>query len=105
MSIEIHDLICVGMGPASLALAIALVEPSPNPTPTYLSLGGLQEALHGPASQTSEDGKDARGAQPRREERPLKACFIEKHDKFRWHPGMMLEGSTMQICMSSRRWC
>ncbi|KAF9792226.1 L-lysine 6-monooxygenase (NADPH-requiring)-domain-containing protein [Thelephora terrestris] len=24
-------------------------------------------------------------------------CFIEKHDKFRWHPGMLLPGTRMQI--------
>ncbi|KWU42464.1 hypothetical protein RHOSPDRAFT_21154 [Rhodotorula sp. JG-1b] len=27
----------------------------------------------------------------------VKACFIERYDGFKWHPGMMLPGSKMQI--------
>ena len=29
--------------------------------------------------------------------REISTCFIESHPRFRWHPGMMLEGSRMQI--------
>lgn len=92
---DCYDVLACGFGPASLALAIALVEPSPSPTPTYSSLGGLQEAL----GRVSLAGDEQDAAQaPRAEQRPLKACFIEKHEQFKWHPGMMLEGSNMQIC-------
>lgn len=96
---ETFDVLACGFGPASLALAIALVEPSPNPTPTYSSLGGLQEAL-GRVSLAG-DNRDAAQAPRAAEQRPLKACFIEKQEQFKWHPGMMLEGSNMQICTSS----
>ncbi|ORY82932.1 L-lysine 6-monooxygenase [Leucosporidium creatinivorum] len=89
---DCYDVLACGFGPASLALAIALVEPSPNPTPTYSSLGGLQEAL-GRASSPDKDAQRSRAA----ERGPLKACFIEKQEQFKWHPGMMLEGSNMQI--------
>lgn len=95
-----YDLLCCGFGPASLALAIALVEPSA-PAPIYSSLGGLQEALtRGSSPAPSSDEGGARRPPAAREDRPLKVCFVEKHDKFKWHPGMMLEGSNMQICTS-----
>lgn len=61
------DLICVGFGPASLAIAIALHD------------------------ATSYDVKV--GGYPR----TRKVCFLEKQRSFRWHAGMLLPGSTMQI--------
>lgn len=86
------DVLACGFGPASLALAIALVEHSDRPVPTFSSLGGLQQALQGDSAAPSPTAHAAG------REAPLRACFIEKHDKFKWHPGMMLEGSNMQIC-------
>ncbi|GAA5868056.1 hypothetical protein JCM8547_000790 [Rhodosporidiobolus lusitaniae] len=95
----VFDLLAVGYGPASVALAIALSEhnsgaPTPAP-PVYSSLGGLREALgFDETRQAREADSSARSTTPRR---AVKACFLEKHDRFRWHPGMMIEGSTMQI--------
>ncbi|KAH9812412.1 L-ornithine-N-5-monooxygenase-like protein [Melampsora americana] len=34
---------------------------------------------------------------PETNQRRLKSCFLESHDRFRWHPGMMIPGSRMQI--------
>ncbi|KAK4046044.1 hypothetical protein OIV83_006415 [Microbotryomycetes sp. JL201] len=103
---DVYDIVGVGFGPAALALAIALVEPdAATSAKAYSQLGGLQQALEQlPLSPTasssthagaSADGRASAAATPCT--RPLRACFIEKHDRFRWHPGMMLDGSVMQI--------
>ena len=63
---EVHDLICVGFGPASLAIAVALHD--------ELESGGLALNTDAP-----------------------KVRFIERQDKFRWHAGMLLPGTKMQI--------
>ncbi|SCV74632.1 BQ2448_7661 [Microbotryum intermedium] len=107
-SLPVFHLLCVGFGPASLALAVALVEKNQQPQNVapnvYSSLAGLQEALRdGSELRNREPAPNDASADPT--DRPgtkstsgsIKACFIEKHDKFRWHPGMMLDGSTMQI--------
>ncbi|KAJ2996780.1 hypothetical protein NUW58_g861 [Xylaria curta] len=65
---EVHDLICVGFGPASLAIAVALHD-------------------------TIEAGKLPSGnasASP-------KVLFLEKQQQFSWHAGMLLPGAKMQI--------
>ncbi|GAA6062279.1 hypothetical protein JCM10212_000939 [Sporobolomyces blumeae] len=105
---EVYDLLGIGYGPASVAIAIALSEynsnaPSPQASspvraPDFSSLGGLQQALGydrtgSPSRDTQQDRTKTSG--PRR--RAIKAAFIERHDGFKWHPGMMLEGSRMQI--------
>ena len=64
---EIHDLACVGFGPASLAIAIA-----------------LHDALQ---TTTSKSGRVWRP----------KVCFLEKQREFGWHRGMLIPGSKMQI--------
>ncbi|EFQ97798.1 L-ornithine 5-monooxygenase [Nannizzia gypsea CBS 118893] len=64
---ELHDLICVGFGPASLAIAIALHD-------------RLFEIGHAPGTTTLP-----------------KVCFLEKQPNFAWHSGMLLPGSKMQI--------
>lgn len=64
---EIHDLICVGFGPASLAIAIAL-----------------------------HDALDAQSLDLPNRVSP-KVCFIEKRRSFSWQPGMLVPGSKMQI--------
>lgn len=64
---EIHDLICVGFGPASLAIAIALDDAMGN------------QPLDRPSQW-----------QP-------KVCFLERQQQFAWHAGMLLPGSKMQI--------
>ncbi|GAA5830393.1 hypothetical protein JCM3766R1_002702 [Sporobolomyces carnicolor] len=105
---EVYDLLGIGYGPSSVAIAIALSEhnasaASPDSTcpiqaPLYGSLGGLQQALGHDRLHTSGGASDSprmdRSNKPRR---PIKAAFIEKHSSFKWHPGMMLEGSRMQI--------
>jgi L-ornithine N5-monooxygenase len=64
---ENFDLVCVGFGPASLAIAIALHD------------------------ATSHDQKGySNSSVP-------KICFLEKQRSFRWHAGMLLPGSKMQI--------
>ncbi|WYZ41136.1 hypothetical protein EsH8_V_000031 [Colletotrichum jinshuiense] len=64
---EIHDLICVGFGPASLSVAV--------------SMHDAQEA-----GRQLTPGQ----AQP-------KVLFLEKQPAFAWHPGMLLSGARMQI--------
>ena len=64
---ENFDLLCVGFGPASLAIAIA---------------------LHDAASH---------GAKFCRSSKKPKICFLEKQRSFRWHAGMLVPGSKMQI--------
>ncbi|KKA20884.1 hypothetical protein T310_5100 [Rasamsonia emersonii CBS 393.64] len=64
---DLHDLICVGFGPASLAIAIA-----------------LHDALDPRLSRSPARGHP-------------KVCFLEKQEQFSWHSGMLLPGSKMQI--------
>jgi L-ornithine N5-oxygenase len=64
---DVHDLICVGFGPASLAVAVAIHD--------ALSSGS---ALF-PANRVP------------------KVLFIEKQARFAWHAGMLLPGAKMQI--------
>ncbi|KAI9890952.1 MAG: hypothetical protein M1814_003453 [Vezdaea aestivalis] len=66
---ELHDLICVGFGPASLAIAI-----------------GLHDAL----SNSSPVPDLSRGRYP-------KVAFLERQEDFFWHAGMLLPGAKMQI--------
>ncbi|KAI0026231.1 L-ornithine 5-monooxygenase [Xylariomycetidae sp. FL0641] len=65
---EVHDLICVGFGPASLAIAIALHD--------SIAAGGPGRAAHEPSP---------------------KVLFLEKQREFAWHAGMLLPGAKMQI--------
>lgn len=101
----VYDTLSIGFGPASVALAIALVEhnaglPSPaGGPPVYSALGGLQDALGydanaaaGTAERPSTSHTPSASSPPK-----VKACFIERYDAFKWHPGMMLPGSKMQI--------
>ncbi|OAP63709.1 hypothetical protein AYL99_02936 [Fonsecaea erecta] len=64
---EIHDLVCVGFGPASLAIAVALHD----------SLRAQREA----------DPEVA----------PPTVRFLERQGAFKWHAGMLLPGAKMQI--------
>jgi L-ornithine N5-monooxygenase len=64
---EIHDLVCVGFGPASLAIAVA-----------------LHDALSKP-----DVSKDHAWCP--------KVRFIEKQSSFQWHAGMLLPSAKMQI--------
>lgn len=65
---DVHDLICVGFGPASLAIAVALHD----------SIEGGKLAKPGHASSP-------------------KVLFLEKQPQFAWHAGMLLPGAKMQI--------
>ncbi|KAG8740979.1 hypothetical protein FRC12_015830, partial [Ceratobasidium sp. 428] len=64
---EEYDLLGIGFGPANLSIAVALLE--------------------------HWDQHKAAGTQPT----IARACFIERHPRFSWHPGMLLPGSRMQI--------
>ncbi|KAF7719469.1 Uncharacterized protein PECH_005247 [Penicillium ucsense] len=66
---EMHDLLCVGFGPASLAIAIALHD-------------AMDPALTRTASSSSFAPKVA---------------FLERQTQFAWHAGMLVPGSRMQI--------
>lgn len=68
---ELHDLVCVGFGPASLAIAVALHD----------ALEGSDPSLEIPVLQA----------------RPPKVAFLEKQSQFAWHAGMLLPGARMQI--------
>lgn len=68
---ELHDLICVGFGPASLAIAVALHDMlTPTATEAFL---------------------------PNVPGKPPKVAFLERQSHFAWHAGMLLPGATMQI--------
>ncbi|KAB2577059.1 FAD-dependent pyridine nucleotide-disulfide oxidoreductase [Lasiodiplodia theobromae] len=64
---ELHDIICVGFGPASLGIAVAM-----------------------------HDAIEASGHVGQLDRLP-KVAFLEKQPEFRWHAGMLLEGAHMQI--------
>lgn len=64
---EVYDILGIGFGPANLSISVVLAEMNLN-------------------QHQSSDSK-----------RRLKSCFLESHDRFRWHPGMMIPGSRMQI--------
>jgi len=66
-SSEEYDLLGIGFGPANLAIAVALLE--------------------------HWDQHKAAATQPT----IGRACFVERHPRFSWHPGMLLPGSRMQI--------
>ncbi|KAJ5438370.1 L-ornithine N(5)-monooxygenase [Penicillium daleae] len=67
---EMHDLLCVGFGPASLAIAIA-----------------LHDAMDPTLSCTATGSSSFRP----------KVCFLERQKQFAWHAGMLVPGSRMQI--------
>lgn len=69
---ELHDLICVGFGPASLAIGVALHDALDGTDSSLLDVPGLQG-------------------------RPPKVAFLEKQPSFAWHAGMLLPGAKMQI--------
>ncbi|KAH8732143.1 L-ornithine 5-monooxygenase (L-ornithine N(5)-oxygenase) [Phaeosphaeriaceae sp. PMI808] len=69
---ELHDLICVGFGPASLAIGVALHDALDGTDPSLDDVPGLQG-------------------------RPPKVAFLEKQPQFAWHAGMLLPGARMQI--------
>ncbi|KAF1921203.1 L-ornithine 5-monooxygenase (L-ornithine N(5)-oxygenase) [Ampelomyces quisqualis] len=69
---ELHDLICVGFGPASLAIGVALHDALDGTDPSLEDVPGLQG-------------------------RPPKVAFLEKQSQFAWHAGMLLPGAKMQI--------
>lgn len=69
---ELHDLICVGFGPASLAIGVALHDALDGTDPSLVDVPGLQS-------------------------RRPKVAFLEKQSQFAWHAGMLLPGAKMQI--------
>jgi L-ornithine N5-oxygenase len=66
---ELHDIVCVGFGPAALAIAVALHDSLESENPDIPKLDG----------------------------RLPKVAFLEKQPNFAWHAGMLLEGAKMQI--------
>ena len=69
---ELHDLICVGFGPASLAIGVAIHDALEGTDPSLADIPGL-------------------------EGRAPKVAFLEKQPQFAWHAGMLLPGAKMQI--------
>ncbi|KAI1451501.1 L-ornithine 5-monooxygenase [Annulohypoxylon moriforme] len=65
---SVHDLVCVGFGPASLAIAVALHD--------SIDRGNLSKTGGAPSP---------------------KVLFLEKQPRFAWHAGMLLPGAKMQI--------
>ena len=74
---EIHDILCVGFGPASLAIAVALHDAVEE-----------EEKQSNLTPLASVRGKKYSN---------LKVAFIEKQSHFAWHAGMLLPGTKMQI--------
>lgn len=69
---ELHDLICVGFGPASLAIGVAIHDALDGTDPSLADIPGLDS-------------------------RAPKVAFLEKQSRFAWHAGMLLPGAKMQI--------
>lgn len=69
---EVHDLVCVGFGPASLAIGVALHDALDGTDASLMDVPGLQT-------------------------RSPKVAFLEKQSQFAWHAGMLLPGAKMQI--------
>jgi L-ornithine N5-oxygenase len=69
---SLHDVLCIGFGPASLAIGVALHDALAGTDPSLLDIPGLQ------------------GRSPR-------VTFLEKQTQFAWHAGMLLPGAKMQI--------
>ncbi len=67
----LHDLVCVGFGPASLAIAVALEDTLTSP------------ALPAKFSHLRDE--------------PPKVAFLERQPHFSWHEGMLLPDARMQI--------
>ena len=67
---ELHDLVCVGFGPASLAIAVALHD-------AFSAANG---------TPTAPVGRE-----------PPKVAFLERQSQFAWHAGMLVPGAMMQI--------
>lgn len=67
---EVHDLLCIGFGPASLAIAVA-----------------LHDALD---AQATNKGPELKTSSP-------KVAFLERQKQFAWHAGMQIPGAHMQI--------
>lgn len=68
---QLHDLVCVGFGPASLAIATALHD----------KLSALSN---------EEPSSSSKVQFP-------KVAFLERQPRFAWHAGMLVPGATMQI--------
>ncbi|KAL1311278.1 hypothetical protein AAFC00_001464 [Neodothiora populina] len=68
--LEVHDLVCIGFGPASLAIAVA-----------------LHDALE---AQITSNGPELKTPNP-------KVAFLERQPRFAWHAGMQIPGAKMQI--------
>lgn len=68
---DLHDVVCVGFGPASLAIAVATHDMTLDQ-----ELGKLPQPL--------------RTTQP-------KIAFLERQNEFAWHAGMQIPGAKMQI--------
>lgn len=79
-SIQVYDVIGLGFGPSNLAIAGAFLENQPgvrvirSPVLTASVLIIFQSPI-------SID----------------RLFFIERHNEFKWHPGMLLPGAQMQI--------
>jgi len=80
--LQSFDLIGIGFGPANLSLSVRLAEEN------------LAISSRTCQSQTQVTENDDRN---HLKPGSLKTCFIESNDSFRWHPGMMIDGSRMQI--------
>ncbi len=69
---ELHDVVCVGFGPASLAIGVALHDALDGTDPSLKDIYGLRY-------------------------KSPKVAFLEKQSHFAWHAGMLLPGAKMQI--------
>ncbi|PLW34960.1 hypothetical protein PCASD_14235 [Puccinia coronata f. sp. avenae] len=79
--LQSFDLLGIGFGPANLSLSVRLAE----------------ENLINPSSMLQSPAEDSNNRDGSNKQISMKSCFIESNDSFRWHPGMMIEGSRMQI--------
>jgi L-ornithine N5-oxygenase len=81
--VPLYDLLGVGFGPANVALAGALIEQWQNPAVAQVRL--LLSSIPSWTKLTPQNAI------------PRKVLFLEKQGVFRWHPGMLLPNTRMQI--------
>ncbi|ODQ55920.1 hypothetical protein SAICODRAFT_153674 [Saitoella complicata NRRL Y-17804] len=95
MNGTIHDILCAGFGPAGLAIAVALHD---HPATSHI-FSSYTKGFPGHRGSLADSGyATSTPPSPSSETAPASSVlFLEKQAQFRWHPGMLIPGSRMQI--------
>ncbi|BFZ64107.1 hypothetical protein YB2330_005246 [Saitoella coloradoensis] len=96
MNDTVHDILCAGFGPAGLAIAVALHD---HPATSHIFSSYTKQPFPGHRGSLADSGyATSTPPSPSSETAPPSSVlFLEKQPQFRWHPGMLIPGSRMQI--------